>query len=241
MKKQGLSSIVIFIYEQKEIMKKLYQNGASAWIDQRLTTEAMNYLWDSINIPVAQQTDIRNNLAGNISKSYYIQDTWFYENVLKQAAETLYFRDWANYYNVHIAKGVRSPVFKLNTIWVNYQKQHEFNPPHGHEGMFSFVVFMKIPTHWKEQHALPWLKGVDEPYASDFQFLLSQGQGPIQPVTIPLCPEDEGRMLFFPAWLYHQVFPFYNTKEERITVSGNIIFDTSEVELDRRGGHFGKK
>jgi len=88
---------------------------------------------------------------------------------------------------------------------------------------FSFVVFMKIPTHWKEQHALPWLKDARNPFASDFQFLLGQGRGPVQPIPIPLCPEDEGRMLFFPSWLTHQVFPFYECEEERITISGNII------------------
>ena len=31
-------------------------------------------------------------------------------------------------------------------------------------------------------------------------------------------------MLFFPAWLNHQVFPFYGTEEERVTISGNIEF-----------------
>ena len=29
-------------------------------------------------------------------------------------------------------------------------------------------------------------------------------------------------MLFFPSWLVHQVFPFYGTEEDRITISGNI-------------------
>ena len=42
---------------------------------------------------------------------------------------------------------------------------------------------------------------------------------------IPLSLEDEGRMLFFPAWLQHQVFPFYECEEERITISGNIIYN----------------
>jgi hypothetical protein len=33
-------------------------------------------------------------------------------------------------------------------------------------------------------------------------------------------------MLFFPAWVSHQVFPFYGTDEERVTISGNIIHET---------------
>jgi len=192
------------------------------WLDLRLTKEAMDHLWNNIN---GKQTDATKSLVGNISKSAYIEDkdNWFYENVLKECTEMIYFKDWNNYYNVHVAKFAPPPVFELKDIWVNYQKQHEFNPPHNHGGIFSFVVFMKIPTHWKEQHALPWLKDSRNPCASDFHFILGQGMGPVQLIPIPLCPEDEGRILFFPAWLTHQVLPFYECEEERITISGNII------------------
>ena len=82
---------------------------------------------------------------------------------------------------------------------------------------------MKIPTHWKEQHALPFSANSNCPCASDFQFLLGQGDGRVKTFRIPLNPEDKGRMLFFPAWITHQVLPFYECEEERITISGNIV------------------
>ena len=87
---------------------------------------------------------------------------------------------------------------------------------------------MKIPTHWKEQHALPFSANSNTPCASDFQFLIGQGNGTVPTIEISLSPEDEGRMLFFPAWLSHQVFPFYGTEEDRITISGNIIYNNIE-------------
>ena len=88
---------------------------------------------------------------------------------------------------------------------------------------FSFVVFMKIPTHWKEQHALPISAKSNSPQASDFLFVRSEKNSEICIVdNFPLNSEDEGRMLFFPAWLSHMVYPFYGTEEERITISGNI-------------------
>ena len=93
---------------------------------------------------------------------------------------------------------------------------------------------MKIPTHWKDQHALPWLKDVRQPQASNFQFDIGQGNGQIQSMKLLLSPEDEGRMLFFPAWLTHQVFPFYGTEEERITISGNIIGQETEVDINEK-------
>jgi hypothetical protein len=181
------------------------------WLDLRLTKEAMDHLWNSSHYGDAKET-----LVGHISRSEYIEDkdNWFYENVLKRCAETIYLKERSD----------PPPVFELKMLWVNYQKQHEFNPPHMHLGcIYTFVVFMKIPTHWKEQHTLPWLKDVSKPCASDFQFLLGQGRGSIQEINFSLCPEDAGRMLVFPAWLNHQVFPFYECEEERITISGNII------------------
>ena len=92
---------------------------------------------------------------------------------------------------------------------------------------------MKIPTHWKEQHELPWVKAANHANASNFQFLLGgmeykddNGSG-VHCIDFPLSPESEGRMLFFPAWLNHQVYPFYGTEKERITISGNIFIDNT--------------
>ena len=163
------------------------------------------------------------------------KDDLFYDNVLKNHAEYLYFRNWDNYYKIVVTKSAPLPEFKLETLWVNYQKQHEFNPPHTHVALYSFVVFMKIPTHWKEQHALPFSLYTGQGATSDFQFLNSSG-GEVSTINIPLCPEDEGRMLFFPAGLLHQVFPFYECEEERISISGNIILHHKQQEEEQQLG-----
>ena len=56
----------------------------------------------------------------------------------------------------------------------------------------------------------------------------------VQTRNIKLCPEDEGRMLFFPASLQHQVYPFYECEEERITISGNIVFvDPNKPQMQK--------
>ena len=46
-----------------------------------------------------------------------------------------------------------------------------------------------------------------------------------------LDKEAEGHILFFPAKLMHTVYPFYNCDKERISISGNIIFDISENKM----------
>jgi hypothetical protein len=49
--------------------------------------------------------------------------------------------------------------------------------------------------------------------------------GNIRPYAYRLDSSSEGTMLFFPAEMMHQVYPFYNCEEERITISGNIVYD----------------
>ena len=202
-------------------MKNAWQDNI--WIDTRLSAEHMDFLWASIS----EENKEKNSsyLAGEISKSELIKDkdNWFYENVLKKHSEKLFYDDWDNYRKYHIVKEHPLPKFEMNNFWVNYMKQHEFNPIHNHDGLYSFVIFMKIPTHWKEQHALPISVNSTAPIASDFAFIRSEKNSETcLPINFPLSSEDEGRMLFFPAWLQHQVYPFYGTEEERITISGNI-------------------
>ena len=223
------------------------------YLDLQLTEESMNHLWDIINTPAvttlkvnpyASGKDARSNLAGNISKSVYIEDknNWLFENVLKELAEHIHFSNWNNYYEVMISKSKPPPIFELKEIWVNYQKQHEFNPPHNHAGDFSFVVFMKIPTHWKEQHALPFSVDATLPSASDFQFVWTTKDSEVCTTTnFQLSSEDEGRMLFFPAYLRHQVYPFYGCEEERVTISGNICLPPIRVSASRDGIYEEKK
>ena len=200
----------------------------NSWIDTRLNQEEMDFLWTAIS--EENKEDASESLAGNISKSEYIEDkdNWFYKTVLKKLTERLFYRDWDNFskYHIEVDEGNDLPKFEMNIFWVNYQKQHEFNPLHFHSGGngYSFVIFVKIPTHWKEQHALPFSANSNTPRASDFAFVWSRKDSEqCISINIPLSPEDEGRMLFFPAWLQHQVYPFYECEEERITVSGNIF------------------
>ena len=199
------------------------------WIDTRLNEEEMNFLNDAVS---KEKENWNNDPNRKISqygaeRDLIDKDNWFYETVLKKLTEKIFYRDWNAYYKYHIEKEEPLPEFVMNSMWVNYMKQHEITPIHDHKGLCSFVVFMKIPTHWKEQHALPHTIFCEKevgPAASNFAFLLGHGDGTVYPHQIHLSPEDEGRMVFFPAWLKHMVYPFYECEEIRVTISGNIDF-----------------
>ena len=201
------------------------ENESHIWIDTRLTEEGMIFLWDAIS--KENKIDYSDSIEGNLSRSELLTDknNWFYETILKRLCERMFYRNWANYYKYFVEKEESLPKFKLELLWVNYQKQHEFNPLHDHGGLYSFVIFMKIPTHWQEQYNLGSSIHTDSIHTSNFQFIQSEKNNEFCKITeFRLSSEDEGRMLFFPSWLQHQVYPFYGTEEERITISGNVTF-----------------
>jgi len=164
-------------------------------------------------------------LAGNISKSFDLvdKDGWFYQYVLIPLINK-YIEIYPGYSSDSFILTNDAP-YTLNRFWVNFQKENEFNPFHNHSGLWSFVVWVKIPTDWTEQHALPISANSTVPCASDFGFLYTSMMGDMQYYSYPLDKESEGHMLFFPSKLMHGVYPFYNCDEERISISGNIYYE----------------
>ena len=61
-----------------------------------------------------------------------------------------------------------------------------------------------------------------------FQFVYRDMLGESDHYVYEQSPKMEGTMLFFPAQLEHTVYPFYDCDEDRISVAGNIMPDTSK-------------
>ena len=197
-------------------------------------TPAMDRVWEYIS-KSEEDDNIHKNLAGNISRSLMLDDTdnWFFDNVLipliRDYKDQFPSRHQDQYLKMSgcdpkvFSGNVKTP-YKLSTFWVNFQRQHEFNPVHHHTGLWSFNIFMKIPYDWREQYELPHIKASNSPAAGNFEFLYTDILGDIKGYVYRLDPTCEGLMLFFPAEMRHLVYPFYNCEEERITISGNIAY-----------------
>ena len=198
-------------------------------IETHLPDDVMDRLNEYISAARIRNSDKRIGLAGNISSSLNLidKDNWFFSGILNELTEELKTNLGENKTFSFQKISTNGVPYFLDNFWVNFQKQHEFNPLHDHTGLFSFVIFMKIPTDWREQHALPFIQGVKENArrASNFSFFYTNMMGSIAEATFKLDSSMEGRMFFFPAEMYHQVYPFYNCEEERITISGNIVYD----------------
>ena len=100
-----------------------------------------------------------------------------------------------------------------------------YNPSHRHTGVWSFVIWMKIPYGHEDQNKN---NVTNFPCKGDFQFQYSNILGQTRSFKYTLDKSWEGHMVIFPSQLIHQVYPFYNCDEERISVSGNILVNTSK-------------
>ena len=196
-------------------------------IEYRLDKKEMDYVWRCID---NKKENFKNSLAGNIDSSYVLMDRgdWFFINTIKPLLTT-YADEFSNLpaKMANYSAGISHPLY-MREWWVNYQKQGEFNPIHTHGGVYSFVIWMKIPFNWSDQNKKDMARTSNNPKISSFQFLYTDMLGSSNGSDYRLAPSDEGLMLFFPAALNHQVYPFYDCDEDRISVSGNIVFNTSK-------------
>tara|TARA_Y100001938_G_scaffold144577_1_gene219395 strand:+ start:442 stop:1134 length:693 start_codon:yes stop_codon:yes gene_type:complete len=110
----------------------------------------------------------------------------------------------------------KRPHYIMTALWINYQKQNDFNPPHDHDGKLSFVIYLQIPDELKKENASYKGKSCGP---GGIQFVY--GDGPRDCVTYQSFMPEENDMYIFPAWLKHWVAP-YKSDCIRISVSGNV-------------------
>ena len=190
------------------------------WLLYSLGDKEIDYLWNCIG--VSNKEKVNAYLAGNINSSFPLhdKDDWFFNYTLRPLIKTYgnQFEDIGS-----IIPTIHRHPYLLKRWWVNYQKQHDFNPIHDHGGIYSFVIWLKIPVEFDEQNKDNLS---NTPLKSAFQFHYQNILGQPKNFDYKLGKEYEGKMLFFPSKLLHQVYPFYNCDEERISISGNLMLDT---------------
>ena len=94
---------------------------------------------------------INNILAGNISNSFNLDDKKWFEESLITPCISIYnkaFDKFSEEFNPTILN--KDCKFYLDRLWVNFQKKNEFNPIHNHSGLYSFVIWVKIPYDCKK-------------------------------------------------------------------------------------------
>ena len=174
--------------------------------------------------------DFRSNLAGIIKEEYAYEDRKEYVDEIAQFL-TVYdaaYQKWKNEeYKV-------KPEYILNSLWVNYMKKAEYNPPHDHSDCLSFVIFLKVPEEiTKEQEN--FIGNSAGPGSLTFLY----GDGNRQAITYQSVKPQERDIFIFPAWIKHYVAPFYSDVT-RVSVSGNIM-DSVKINQVRMANELAAK
>ena len=199
------------------------------WLECDLSKNEIDHLWKCVDQSMKKDPEcFKSGLAGNISHSYMLKDIddYFFDNTITPLM-VLYKDFFINMIELMPVLEENLTYFepKLERFWVNYQKQHDFNPIHDHTGVYSFVIWLKIPIEFEDQNKD---NKTNTPLRSAFQFTFTDILGNQSYFTYKLGKKDEGKILFFPSKLSHQVYPFYNCNDDRISISGNILMRGKE-------------
>jgi len=205
----------------------------------KLPQQMIEYLWERIDIAKKNPICHKKDLAGNISHSYDLEDP---QNLVIPSLYDILYNPVDNpkmfefintelrsiYQRINIEGKKIEPY--LTGLWVNFQKKGEFQPIHSHTGVFSFVIWMDIPYHSKDEAKLPLAKSsCKNPPGGNFSFVTSDGiSRTVKEQFIEMSPDMNGHCCFFPSNLAHQVYPFYTSDKDRISISGNILYHATE-------------
>jgi hypothetical protein len=174
----------------------------------------------------SQAREHNAQLVGNLEKEYTLFKSKIHLNNV--VFKYLKAYDDTTEYTYRINLLTNDCPMVIDDPWVNFQKKHEFNPPHNHGGIVSFVIWIKIPYNIEDENATAGSKKSQTPLAGQFSFHYTNVLGKISHYHIPADNSVEGTLLIFPSELNHSVNPFYTSDDYRISVSGNVKFLTSQ-------------
>ena len=185
-------------------------------------------LLDKGNQLTIEQDDWRGSLAGNMKYggSYIYKDDFilktepyllgYIERFLDKIIK-INERQVNNLMNVQVnRRETKNGKMRLDTMWINYQHKHDYNPPHIHSGTLSFVIYCKVPKKIFEEQAVSNTQD-----AGKILFQWGEVAHPLTNASFTVEPY-EGLLLVFPANMSHSV-PSFWTDDERITVAGNFV------------------
>jgi hypothetical protein len=178
-----------------------------------------------------EEDDFNPKLAGNLKygRSYHYKEDYLLkvELYLKTYVERFFngiYAQWGQENKMvekllsmqHDRRQLRQGNVRLDTLWVNFSQKHDFNPPHTHTGILSFVIFCQVPKEIFEVQA-----DSNAQRAGEIHFSYGEPISKLQGNEYPVKPY-ENLMFIFPAELRHFV-PAYWVDAERISVSGNFV------------------
>ena len=168
---------------------------------------------------------LNQDLAGNIKHEYAIPKGKAAVSPMLMQMIIKHQEKYPNFFKkAHSTINYKACEIELFNLWVNFQKKYEFKPMHVHDGLYSFVIWHKVPYTMKDEKERLASMMDNDFRAGMFAFFFSDPSGKITQEALPVDKNWEGKVALFPANLNHCVYPFYTSDEYRISISGNLGF-----------------
>ena len=169
------------------------------------------------------ERDMGDRLAGRVREQYEISD------LVSQSVYDHIFQHLQNYIEgIEGTTGYPADELKngynygVDALWANVQKEREYQPPHMHDGMFSFVIYTQNDITHAEALNNEFDKKKEGQSKLGGMFELRFGEANFMNFTQFNKYPQQGDIIMFPSWVTHHVNSFYKEDAERISVAGNI-------------------
>jgi hypothetical protein len=156
---------------------------------------------------------VNRMLAGQIEKEYSFDLPKDFEIFLSEL-----YSEYSKYFNVFNELKIHD----MNS-WLNIQQKNEYNPIHTHSANLSWVAWTRIPYSLADEDNMFNTKRSNRKTNSRFEFIFSKLNGEITQHKLEIDKSWEGKIIIFPSYLSHIVYPFFTSDDYRISISGNIL------------------
>jgi hypothetical protein len=167
---------------------------------------------------------LKSGLSGSgVAKHFYMNENnrkQFFDYIMY--LKDVYLNTFNNYLSIFNMFSHDTP-FVCKSPWYNLQRKYEFIPNHKHDGVLSYTTWINIPFDSKDETS------EGSRYASCFEFTFMGSTGSALSQIIEVDRSYEGKIMMFPSSITHCVYPFYKSDDVRISLSGNILLDTSKT------------
>ena len=165
-----------------------------------------------------EEDDHNFSLAGNLKNGrsflYKKEFRELVEPKIKEKVE-IFIEGLESLYNNEKPR-INKERLSLESLWINFQQKHDFNPSHDHSGEFSFIIYCQVPEKIFSIQA-----DSNSQNAGSIIFEYGENMFPYSRNGFVVRPSNN-LMFIFPAKLRHYVPPYW-IDEERIGVSGNFV------------------
>lgn len=206
------------------MIQELVLSNSGVIIDKIPTELYAKLKCEALDLEKNNKTMTSGLTGTGVAKHFFMQQTHqpeFMEYILR--LKDIYLNTYQDYLSTYKSLSHSVP-FATGNPWFNLQKRGEFVPNHTHDGVLSYSAWFKIPYDVEEETK-------DGVYASCFQFNYSTITGNLFSEIIKIDKSFEGKIMMFPSSLSHCVYPFHTVDDVRISMSGNILLDTSRSKI----------